>query len=97
MHNIIFSHVTGRYGAFGTIEGNPRQTETDAVRFKHLDLTLADDQLKSRREKPPDGTRYDQRPPGRPLNPAARGMVWHESSRSRRRIQDLSWISRLDH
>lgn len=48
VRDILVERVTGRYGAFGTLEGNRGQTSIDGVVFRDLDLALGDAKLKTR-------------------------------------------------
>ncbi len=51
VRNVTLSNIRGRYGAFGSIRGNPGQTEIDGIRIEDLDLRLQKPKLELRNVK----------------------------------------------
>jgi alpha-L-rhamnosidase len=45
VRNVSMSGIKGRFGAFGTIQPNPGQTEISDISFKDIDVTLDKDKL----------------------------------------------------
>lgn len=40
VHNVTLENVTGRYGAFGSIQGNPGQTQISAITLRNIRVEL---------------------------------------------------------
>lgn len=47
VRNVTLSNVRGSYGSFGTLQGNPGQTEISDITLKNIDLRLAKEELKA--------------------------------------------------
>ncbi|MBV9927868.1 MAG: exopolygalacturonase [Acidobacteria bacterium] len=47
VRNVTLSNVRGRYGSFGTLQGNPGQTEIGDVTLEDIDVRLRDETLKA--------------------------------------------------
>jgi polygalacturonase len=48
VRNITFSHITGHYGSFGELQGNPGQTDISDIRITDLDIQLKTPRLTTR-------------------------------------------------
>jgi polygalacturonase len=47
VRNVTLSNVRGRFGSFGTLEGNPGQTEIGDVTLENIEVRLEDETLKA--------------------------------------------------
>ncbi|HEX8118214.1 MAG TPA: glycosyl hydrolase family 28 protein [Pyrinomonadaceae bacterium] len=47
VRNVTLSNVKGSYGSFGTLQGNPGQTEIGDITLENIDVRLKDGQLKA--------------------------------------------------
>jgi polygalacturonase len=47
VRNVTLSNVRGRYGSFGTLQGNPGQTEILDITLENIDVQLTNEQLKA--------------------------------------------------
>jgi polygalacturonase len=47
VRNVTLSNVRGSYGSFGTLQGNPGQTEISDIRLENVDVRLMKEELKA--------------------------------------------------
>jgi polygalacturonase len=47
VRNVTLSNVRGSYGAFGTLQGNPGQTEISGITLENINVRLKDEKLKA--------------------------------------------------
>lgn len=47
VRNVTLSNIKGTYGSFGTIQGNPGQTELIDFKFENVDVRLKNEELKA--------------------------------------------------